>query len=281
MYESFIIYLIFILADMATQLFLLLPIEGSWGVALTGHILIAFAASIWVRKSDFKDSLSGYKALVALFIFILFLPVISLFILWLLDAKDTMREKYKDAVSQKTAPEDTQKAYGYLKKIRLLDDSNKIKNTRTLLSTLNDENYLKLLIASRHLPDKAAYALLKEALGSPFESARLMAFSLKEKLEQRLEKTLQKDLATLEKLPVIERAEQHLVVARNYIDLLDIGVLSGSEDKQLKQAQYHCFQSIKLNKKSAYPYQTLSKVFSYQGKIKQSQQAKKIAVSLL
>jgi len=280
MHKSFIIYFIFILVDMLAQLFVFLPMQWGWCIALIGHVLIAFSASIWISKSDFKNSLNGYKALVALFLFILFLPVISLFVLWLLDEKDILRERYKDAVSQKKASESSQNTYDYLKKIELLDDSNKIKNTRTLLSTLNDENYLKLLIASRHLPDKAAYALLKEALGSPFESARLMAFSLKGKLENRLEKTLQKDLALLEALPVIERAEQHLVVARNYINLLDIGVLSGSEDKQLKQAQYHCFQSIRLNKKSAYPYQTLSKVFSYQGKIKQSQQAKKIAASL-
>jgi len=269
-----------IFAEIAIVLFIFMPIKWGWIIALSMHVLISLAATIWLSKRIFHHKLMSFKIQIALFLFIVFFPVISLVVIWLLSIRDTLRKDYKLNELKEMENNKNQESYEFLEKTKLLDGSNKIKNTRNLLSTLNDENYLKLLIASRHLPDKEAYALLKEALGSPFESARLMAFSLKEKLEQRLQDSLQKDLDLLENLSNGERAEQHLLVARDYIHLLDIGMYSGREDKLLKQAEYHCLQSIKFNKKSAYSYQTLSKIFSYQGKIKKSQLALKAAAAL-
>ena len=269
-----------IFAEIAIMLFIFMPIKWSWIIALSMHVLISLVATIWLSKRIFHHKLMSFKIQIALFLFIVFFPVISLVVIWLLSIRDTLRKDYKLNELKEMENNKNQESYEFLEKTKLLDGSNKIKNTRNLLSTLNDENYLKLLIASRHLPDKEAYALLKEALGSPFESARLMAFSLKEKLEQRLQDSLQKDLDLLENLSNSERAEQHLLVARDYIHLLDIGMYSGREDKLLKQAEYHCLQSIKFNKKSAYSYQTLSKIFSYQGKIKKSQLALKAAAAL-
>jgi len=280
MHKSFLIYFIFIIAEACILLMLLPPMSLKWSTALVIHSLIALVASIWISKNHHSKIKNKNSIFVVLFVVILFTPVFSAIILWLLDIKDVLRIRYKRKTQAGEIVRDSQQIFDYLEESKLSSNTNKFKNTHSLLSTLNDEDYLKLLIASRHLPDKEAYTLLQKALGSPFESARLMAFSLKGKLEQRLQDTLQKNLALLKSLPESKQAEQHLIIAKDYLHLLDIGILSNNNEKLLQEATYHCTQSIKINKKSAYPYLILSKIFSYQGKIKKSSQAKKIAYSL-
>ncbi len=280
MHNSSFIYVVFFTAEVLVLLMLLPPVSLEWG-ALAIHCLIAFVASIWISKNHYSNLKTKNSLFVAvLFVVILFAPVFSAIILWLLDNKDVLRARYKQKIQAGETLIDNQQIFDYLDESKLSNNSNKSKNTHTLLSTLNDEEYLKLLIASRHLPDKEAYILLQQALESPFESARLMAFSLKGKLEQRLQDTLQKNLALLKNLPENKQAEQHLIVAKEYLHLLDIGVLSKDKEKLLQEATHHCTQSIKINKKSAYPYLILSKIFSYRGETKKSSQAKKIAYSL-
>ncbi len=280
MYRTFILYLIFVIADIATGFLIFLPLKWSWVIAITGHMIIALAASFWIYSESPDDSLDR-KKIVILFSFIFLFPVISLLTLWFLSAKDIFRKKYKHKLKQRQQEDtDSQEPYDFLEQTKLLHDPNKYKKTRSLLSTLNDENYLKLLLASRHLPDKEAYALLSEALVSPFESARLMAFSLKEKLEKRLQGELQKDLKMLQGLSGVERAEQHLVVAKEYMHLFDIGMFLMSEEKLLEEALYHCHQAIKLDRTSAYAFHILSRILLYQGKTNKSREAKKIAASL-
>ena len=280
MSKSFLNYFIFFTAEAFVLLMLLPPVSLKWSIALAIHCLIALVASIWISKSHYSKFKSKNSLFAVLFIVILFTPVFSAIIIWLLDNKDLLRARYKQKIQVGEMLIDNQQIFDYLEESKLSNNCNKFKNTHTLLSTLNDEEYLKLLIASRHLPDKEAYILLQKALESPFESARLMAFSLKGKLEQRLQNTLQKNLALLKSLPKNKQAEQHLIVAKDYLHLLDIGVLSKDKEKLLQEATHHCTQSIKINKKSAYPYLILSKIFSYQGEIKKSSQAKKIAYSL-
>jgi len=279
--KSFFIYLIFFTAEVFV-LFMLLPLVSlKWYIALAIHCVIALLATIWISKHHYSKIKSKNSLFVVLlFVVILFTPVFNAIMLWLLDIKDVLRTSYKRKTQAGEIAIDSQQIFDYLEESKLSSHSNKSKNTHSLLSTLNDEDYLKLLIASRHLPDKEAYILLQKALESPFESARLMAFSLKGKLEQRLHDTLQKNLALLKTLPENKQAEQHLVVAKEYLHLLDIGVSSKDKEQLLQEATDHCVRAIKINKKSAYPYLILSKIFSYQGKIKRSSQVKKIAYSL-
>ncbi len=275
---SFLLYFIFFSVEVVSLLLLLSPVSWHWSITVVIHVFISLIASLWVSRNYTHKYIGKKKAWISLSFFIFFSPVIGIVILWLLSLQNNLRMRQKQNSSVSTEDFD-QNSFSYLTETKLLSSANKIKKTHALLSTLNDENYLNLLIASRHLPDKVAYSLLQEALSCPFESARLMAFSLKEKLEHRLQNILQHNLNLLKTLPQDRLAEQHLLLAKNYLSLLDIGVLFYSEEELLQQAKYHCIKAISIKKKSAKAYKILSEIFYFQGMITQSRRASKIAFS--
>jgi len=155
-----------------------------------------------------------------------------------------------------------------------------LRKTRDLLSSLDDEAYLGLLIASRHLPDKEAYALLSEALLSPFESARLMSYALKGKLEERMQENLQSKLDALETTSKKHQAELALAVAQDYLHLLDVGIESTSKAVLLEQAYTYTTRSIRRSQDSASAFNTLATILELQGKPRQAQQSRNRALAL-
>ncbi len=228
-----------------------------------------------VSRFSLKQNINGFLWFNLLF----FIPMIGAIILWLFSIRKTLRRQHIETDLEEEEVNTNQNVC-YFSAPKQYHSSNQ-KKTRDLISTLDDDTYLKLLVASRHLPDKEAYTLLKEALNSPFESARLMAFSLKGSLEERLQKELQQKLTQLKQASENDNiAEIHLTITKDYIHLLDIGLLSESNDALLKKAKKHCINAIHIDSKSAYAFQALSKILRYQGRNKQAQRAQIKAVNL-
>jgi len=254
-------------------------------VLLMIHGLVAVIASYGLSSLWQQPTLERKISDVILFSFILFnfiffMPLIGALVLWLFAIRKRLRRS--DAKTKLNTEEeakiDQSVHYFSAPKQHHFGGS---KQTRDLISTLDDDTYLKLLVASRHLPDKEAYTLLKEALSSPFESARLMAFTLKGTLEERLQGELQQKLEELKQTKNKQNiAELHLTIARDYMHLLDIGLLSENNETLLKKARNHCLNAIHLNDKSAYAFQALSKILKHQGHNQQAQSAQIKAVDL-
>ncbi|MCK5897119.1 MAG: hypothetical protein KAG20_09950, partial [Cocleimonas sp.] len=57
-------------------------------------------------------------------------------------------------------------------------------------------------------------------------------------------------------------------------------LLSENNETLLNKARNHCITAIKLNNKSAYAFQALSKILKHQGRNKQAQRAQIKAVDL-
>ncbi len=249
---------------------------------LIAHTLTALIAAYWLSRQWQQVTLSNTISWFILFNFLFFIPVIGALILWMFSLRKYLRQATSEAEQmieeQELAKNDEEIHYFSAPKHH---HNSRKKQTRDLLSTLDDDTYLKLLVATQHLPDKEAYTLLKEALSSPFESARLMAFSLKGKLEERLQNELQQKIEGLKLTKTkSNRAELHLSIAKDYIHLLDIGLLTESNETLLSKARNHCVKAIHLNKKSAYAFQALSKILKHQGRNKQAQRAQIKAVDL-
>jgi hypothetical protein len=253
--------------------------ESSQFIVFFIHTFIAFIASYWLSRQWKQITLDHNISWFILFIFIFIIPVIGATILWLFSIRKKLRHSVTEQQTEEKQEESTNNLHYFSapKHHRF----NETKKTRDLISTLDDDTYLKLLVASQHLPDKEAYTLLEEALTSPFESARLMAFSLKGKLEERLQNQLQQKITNLKKTTNKQNtAELNLSIAKDYIHLLDIGLLTENNATLLSKAKKHCINAIRLNNKSAYAFQALSKVLKHQGRSKQAQRAQIKAVDL-
>ena len=250
-------------------------------IATALHFLVAAIAAQWFSMYWSNPATSPRQVWLYVAMTVLLLPVIGAMLLVLIENRSILREQglraglgakdveehtAKDLLNYFTAPDFHQKGG--------------IRKTRDLLSSLDDEAYLGLLIASRHLPDKEAYSLLSEALLSPFESARLMAYSLKGKLEEQMQSDLQQKLEALESAPKKRLSELHLAVSHDYLHLLDVGVESSSKEVLLQHASDHCISAVREDKRSGSAYQTLSEILEYQGKKGASLKAKQRARSL-
>ncbi len=247
------------------------------------HLVITLIASYSLSRTErkigsrfsLKQNINGFLVFNLLF----FIPIIGATVLWLFSIRKTLRRQHIETDSEEKEANSNKNVH-YFSAPKQHHSSDQ-KKTRDLISTLDDDTYLKLLVASRHLPDKEAYTLLKEALNSPFESARLMAFTLKGSLEERLQKELQQKLFQLKQASASDNiAEIQLTITKDYIHLLDIGLLSESNEALLKKAKKHCVNAIHIDNKSAYAFQALSKILRYQGRNKQAQRAQIKAVNL-
>jgi len=243
------------------------------------HLVTALLAGVWLSSCWQHPAVTPREVFGFVVISISLLPVLGAILLVIIDHRQALRAQgvkkdlnndqqaqpqAKDLLNYFTAPAHNQEAA--------------TRKTRTLLSSLDDEAYLGLLIASRHLPDKEAYALLSEALLSPFESARLMAYSLKGKLEEQLQNNLNNKLEALATAPAKRLSELQLAVARDYLHLCDVGVESSSKEVLLQQARTHCVAAIKADPLSGESYKTLCEVLQLQGHNRAAKQAKQHAI---
>jgi len=250
-------------------------------IALIVHATVSLFAAMWF--ADKWHSGSDKKTLVGFIAASMFLlPLIGSVILLIIDSRHALRE-YGIEAGIGTDNIKTDSPKDLLNYFSAPDQFDKVskRKTRDLLSSLDDEAYLGLLIASRHLPDKEAYALLSEALLSPFESARLMSYSLKGKLEDKMQEGLQDKL---DAIPVAsnnnQKSELHLALAHDYLHLLDVGVESSSKEALLQNASEHCIKAIKLHKTNGAAYKTLSDILLQQGQSHQAKIAQQRAVKL-
>lgn len=250
-------------------------------VAAALHAVNSVLAAQWFSMRWADPAVSTKQVWIFVAITVFLFPVIGCLVLVLVENRKLLRaqglkagmgnekiEKHtaKDLLNYFSAPDFHQKG--------------SIRKTRDLLSSLDDEAYLGLLIASRHLPDKEAYALLSEALLSPFESARLMAYSLKGKLEEQMQDDLQDKLDALASAPPRRLSELHLAVALDYLHLFDVGVESSSKAVLLQHASDHCVAAIRENNSSGEAFETLSEILDHQGKTSAALKAHERAVSL-
>ena len=272
--------LLFLIAELIAFA-LLWPQSSLFTVAaLALHAAVAALTAIWFTAkwhtgSD-KKALLGFLA-----VWVFLLPVIGSGIVLIIDCRDSLRQ-YGIEAGVGTDNIKTDSPKDLLNYFSAPDQFDKVsrRKTRDLLSSLDDEAYLGLLIASRHLPDKEAYALLSEALLSPFESARLMAYSLKGKLEEKMQENLQNKLDAIPAAPIKQQADLNIAVAHDYLHLLDVGVESSSKEALLKKASEHCVKAIKLNKTNSAAYKLLSDVLLQQGHPEQAKKALQRAFKL-
>ena len=249
-------------------------------VALIVHLTVSMFSAMWFAEKwhsgDDKLTLVGFMA-----ISIFLLPIIGSMILLIIDSRHALRE-YGIQAGVGTDNIKTDSPKDLLNYFSAPDQFDKVsrRKTRDLLSSLDDEAYLGLLIASRHLPDKEAYALLSEALLSPFESARLMSYSLKGKLEEKMQENLQDKLNAIPTASNSQQSELNLAVTHDYLHLLDVGVESSSKEVLLKKASEHCIKAIKLNKTNASAYKILSDILLLQGRSQQAKAALQRALKL-
>lgn len=249
---------------------------------IIGHFTTALLAAFWFSSCRNHPMLSTWQTRIFVASLIGFLPVIGSVFLPLIDNHKMLRAygRREGLGSKEKIEETAQDSLNYFSAPEYHTKGN-IRNTRDLISSLDDDNYLGLLIASRHLPDKEAYALLSEALFSPFESARLMAYSLRGKLEDKLSDSLEQKILSLKSATSSQqKAELHLALAKDYIHILDIGIESRDKDSLMAQAKGHCILALKLDSKSSTGFKTLSKVLKYQGNANQAKRAAKKAYLL-
>jgi len=255
--------------DLSVKTLLLLPLDLVAVVLLySGHAgLIALACLIHIAASLvagywFGDKGSWPGAMVP----VLLLPILGLIVVFLIDNRAWIRERNTALDSVSANAKTVQPIIRHFSANDFNEASRADKSkTRELLSSMDDDAYLGLLVASRHLPDKAAYALLNEALLSPFESARLMSYSLRDKMEERLRSGLKQKLES-QSSREINQAKLQLAIARDYFNLVDIGIedpLGTALDKAAK----HCVRAIQLDSASLQARQTMTKILTLKSKV--------------
>lgn len=251
-------------------------------LVVAGHIVTVILAAFWFSTRWQHPMLSARDTRYFVASLIGLLPVIGSVFLLLIDNHRTLRaygirEGLGSVDVHKETPQDL---LNYFSAPEQYTTGN-IRNTKDLISSLDDEAYLGLLIASRHLPDDEAYALLTEALYSPFESARLMAYSLRGKLEDKINNALEDKLNSLKSATSNkQKVELNLELAKDYLHIINVGIESGDKESLLKQANKHTLQALKLNKQSVSGFKTLSKVLRFQGDLVHARKAEQRALSL-
>jgi len=183
-------------------------------VWLVGHTLIVLLGALYLGNRT-KPSVRLYGLWLVVLIF---LPVIGLLLGWIFLRKSAW---YKPPIIKESSPEG-EPCY--------LDLSDRTvgpydaEQASQRMSALTTDDYLDLLAATRQLDGKQSVALLKDALGSQTEGARLLAHALYTKKEQQLMQQLSS---------LIERFKQgqgrnpqlHLAFAQLYWHWFDLGVL--------------------------------------------------------
>ena len=251
-------------------------------LATVGHFAVAALAAYWLSQRWTHPNITAKNIRIFAFAVIALLPIIGSVLIFLIDNRQVLREQgFKQGLgSEKIKKETPQDQLNYFSAPDQHTKGN-VRNTRDLLSSLDDEDYLGLLIASRHLSDKEAYALLSDALYSPFESARLMAYSLRGKLEDKIAESREEKLISLKSAHSSQqKIELHLALAQDYLHVLDVGIESGDKSGLMIKAREHCIHALKLDKNSRSGFKTLSKILRSQGNLEQAKKAEQRALAI-
>ncbi len=138
------------------------------------------------------------------------------------------------------------------------------------LNALHIDHYLDLIMSSRELGSKRAVALLKEALGSKAESARLLAFALYSKKEQGDFKQLDELIAQLNQ-GQSKNPRLHLAIAQVYWHLLDSGLVDSTmAGEAWGKIALHANMARGLQPNWWQPYWLLAKARMYESQFAQA-----------
>lgn len=251
-------------------------------LVVTGHFATTLLAAFWFASHWSSPTLNTQQLRWFVACLVGLLPVIGSLLLMLIDNHKALRQYgiQEGLGADEDRRESVQDSLNYFSAPAVYEKGN-VRNTRGLISSIDDEAYLGMLIASRHLPDKQAYSLLSEALFSPFESARLMAYSLRGKLENRIAEALEDKQHSLKAAThPKQRIELHLSLAQDYLHVINVGIESRDKNSLALLAKAHCIKALRLDKQSITGLKTLSKVLKLQGHLIQAKKAEQRAFSL-
>ena len=102
------------------------------------------------------------------------------------------------------------------------------------------ERRLAALLATRRMPGRDAVPILKLALRDPADDVRLLAYSMLDQKESRINQRIETALRQLEDADPQQRGALHAAVARSYWELAYLGLAQGGVlDHVLEQAAKH------------------------------------------
>ncbi len=109
----------------------------------------------------------------------------------------------------------------------------------------NPEQRLNALFATRRMPARDAVPILKLALRDPVDDVRLLAYSMLDQQESRINQRIETALQQLPAAAPQQRAALHATLARWYWELAYLGLAQGSVlEHVLNQAREHTRQAI-------------------------------------
>lgn len=115
-----------------------------------------------------------------------------------------------------------------------------------VLSLQTDDNKrLNALLAVRNMHKQDAIPILKKALRDPADDIRLLAYAMLDKYETQLNAKLEQVLEAIKNAEDAHKAELHNSIARNYWELVYLGLAQGAVLKHaLQQAQDNIEQAL-------------------------------------
>lgn len=183
------------------------------------HVGLLVATLIWLRPPVFTSQSLQHWLLAACISF--FMPLIGSVMLWLFRNQHLIPNLVKTEEADDAVQQDI---LHYMDTTSTPEVAVGAGQGDERLNSLHIDHYLDLIMSSRELGSKRAVALLKEALGSKAESARLLAFALYSKKEQGDFKQLDELIAQL-KQGQAKNPRLHLAIAQLYWHLLDSGLV--------------------------------------------------------
>lgn len=112
-----------------------------------------------------------------------------------------------------------------------------------------DTQRIKAVLKTRQMVDKEAIPILKKALLDPVDEVRLLAYSMLDKKEKKLDRLITSQLKALENKPSKKHLAEHLNLAEAYWELSYLGLVQG-------QAQTHILQDAYKHIKEVVKYRT-------------------------
>lgn len=111
----------------------------------------------------------------------------------------------------------------------------------------SQDKRITALFATRRMQGKDSIPILKVALRDPSDDVRLLAYSMLDQQESRINQRIEAALASLETVSAAQRPSLHASLARWFWELAYLGLAQGSVlDHVLHQAREHADQALAL-----------------------------------
>ncbi len=211
---------------------------------LSSSVLLPLPLRYLIPKRDTSSSVF----LLLLFLYCLFIPVvsgISLFLiltLGLLYASPIPKPKI-DVYAPPNTPENI------LENISVMQ-SNFGQVHGVLKSSKNIEQRFKAVLATRQMRDDKAIPILKIGLRDPVDEVRLLAYSMLDKKEKKIDLKIHQSLLYFsdKKLDPVSAAVVHQMLAESYWELSYLLLVQGQAQVHiLKSAYHHSSEALKIN----------------------------------